>query len=192
MSSTNDANLFESLKSIDFIDSLQLSSKKEFRSNTVSIRVSSLHDLKAFMAAFTSISSVHSWLLMKLLWKHLARVPQHPMNYLSEISFKIASSLKGWFTFNSSSFLAWRTNLFVRDALVILMHFILVLSIASSAESFLFILFCRFAAFLAIFSFCLLFDRRLPKHWKWIKHDLNVIMMILIKYNLYQYYLSTS
>jgi len=45
-----------------------------------------------------------------------------------------------------------------------ILHFILVLSIASSAESFLFILFCRFAAFLAIFSFCLLFDRWLPNH----------------------------
>ena len=55
-----------------FRDSLKLSSKKEFRSNTVSIRVSSLHDLKAFMAAFTSIFSVQSWLLMKLLWKHRA------------------------------------------------------------------------------------------------------------------------
>ena len=108
---------------------------------------------------------------IKLLWKHLAPAPQHPMNDLSEISFKIASSLRGWSTFISSSFLAWRTNLFVRDAFVTLIHFILVLSIASWAESFSFVLFRRFAAFFAIFSFCLLFDRRLPIHGKWIKYN---------------------
>ncbi len=49
-----------------------------------------INNLLAFMAAFTSISSVQIWLLMKLLWKHRARAPQHPMNDLSEISFKIA------------------------------------------------------------------------------------------------------
>ena len=84
------------------------------------------------------------------IWKHLALAPQHPMNDLSEISSKIAFI---------SSFLAWRTNLFVRYAFVTLIHFILVLSIASWAESFSFVLFRRFVAFFAIFSFCLLFDR---------------------------------
>jgi hypothetical protein len=141
------------------------------------LRVSSLHDLIAFMAAFTSISSVQTWLLMKLLWKHLARASRHPMNDLLDLSFKIASSRKGWSTYISSSFLAWGTNLFVQDAFVNLMHFILVLSIASSAKIFYPLLPLR--CLLGNLLFCLFFDRRLPNHGKWIKCNLkcNIILI---------------